>query len=968
MNQQTSLNRISELFSRFSTEVDIQNSSGEYSINNHAEYVLLPLLKVVFDCPNLKRLGDTFPGLDLGDEVKGIAFQVTSTNTLQKVQYTLKQFFDKKLYKKYKKIYVYILVESKENINQTKVNKEIEFLKKHSKASEREENIDKINFSIEVNIINNKSVYSKIKEINDYNLIEKVLKILESQFSDLKKSDFVNEDEFYNKYKKSVETHFGRINFFGLDLPVKPREIQLHLLFVAPHFKANRSIVEKSIFNSVNNFVENIEIKNQQFHVLDIGATDTSTMMGYYISNRLRLFSFSHFFEKTQEELEILTQGEFDKIIDYKDILSKKNLVILGDPGAGKSLLIKYTISKILLKDFQVFSDSEIYNYLPLRIELFKFNKDRNNINIVEYIIKILEIEYQISGINNEFIYKVINQEKVLLFWDGLDEIFDIQERTEVRNIIEGFAKSNKNSVNIVTSRFESYSEVSLDNSQFEVVELQPFDNSQRSAYINKWYNIEEPDENHRDTEIKNCLEEIKKIDIELKSNPLLLSLILIMYRNALELPTSRLDIYESCTRTLVDTRDTKEKKLNFSLKIGNKIATFSKLAYWQFQIRDKKKIEYNDTLIEIKKYLIEKGEFDDEHVAHNAASQFLDFAKTRSIYFENNFTHKTFLEYFTAYYIFSNVFLKKPDSIIDFFKNHLNDSSWKEVLELLICKIDKDQHDFETIDKIVDLKSAIVTPDVMCFYLNAIKYIRNISPKKIIEIFYHSFKVILEDHKPESKNVLSNLIVNSSIIDRLKPFFELSIENFLENNMKNKDFYFVLFEMKLMISEKIVPQATWLSEFPYFFILLNYTRFKNKDLFNEDLSLFVKHFGKNSTLVPYSTITGIKIFDDNTTFNWVYYALFFDHNLKYFLNGYAKLKLLGFTQSDLLNALKKPSKYYQIPIEMLEKYYLKLNDKSIKKFLSNVAFLYYNTGLNRYKSESSKIPYGKPVNFKNSK
>ncbi|MEJ7673834.1 MAG: hypothetical protein WKF59_14340 [Chitinophagaceae bacterium] len=100
----------------------------------------------------------------------------------------------------------------------------------------------------------------------------------------------------------------------------------------------------------------------------------------------------------------------------------------------------------------------------------------------------------------------------------------------------------------------------------FPILEVKELINRQISEYVEKWYSIEEINVKVRKHETKDCLEQLKNVDSQLKHNPLLLSLILILYRNEQDLPTSKLEIYEGCAQTLIETRDKKEK-IRFRIK-----------------------------------------------------------------------------------------------------------------------------------------------------------------------------------------------------------------------------------------------------------------------------------------------------------------------------------------------------------------------------------------------------------------
>lgn len=73
-----------------------------------AEDIVLPVLGVVYDLPNLENLnyteGANFPSIDLGDKKEREAFQITSKVSTGKVESTLDKFFDHGLNAQYDKI------------------------------------------------------------------------------------------------------------------------------------------------------------------------------------------------------------------------------------------------------------------------------------------------------------------------------------------------------------------------------------------------------------------------------------------------------------------------------------------------------------------------------------------------------------------------------------------------------------------------------------------------------------------------------------------------------------------------------------------------------------------------------------------------------------------------------------------------------------------------------------------------
>lgn len=115
---QTEINR---LLGYFVLQVKGSTALGYQDINKASESFLKDLFQEVFDLPSLKDLNEekpNFPGLDLGDDHTGVAFQVTSDNSLSKIQKTLKTVIDHGLHERFKVIKVFILTEKKGSYSQ----------------------------------------------------------------------------------------------------------------------------------------------------------------------------------------------------------------------------------------------------------------------------------------------------------------------------------------------------------------------------------------------------------------------------------------------------------------------------------------------------------------------------------------------------------------------------------------------------------------------------------------------------------------------------------------------------------------------------------------------------------------------------------------------------------------------------------------------------------------------------------
>lgn len=120
-------NQLREVVSRLMTEVDLSSRQGRQDVNLVSEDAWIPVLKEVFQCPNLVNLNKkqkNFPGIDLGDELDRVAFQITATTDLEKVKHTLKQFKDRNYRSSFDELYVFTITKKQKSYSQESIDRE----------------------------------------------------------------------------------------------------------------------------------------------------------------------------------------------------------------------------------------------------------------------------------------------------------------------------------------------------------------------------------------------------------------------------------------------------------------------------------------------------------------------------------------------------------------------------------------------------------------------------------------------------------------------------------------------------------------------------------------------------------------------------------------------------------------------------------------------------------------------------
>lgn len=118
-------NQLRDVVSRIVVQVELATSQGRTDINLALEDAFIPILKSVYNLPhlvNLNRKQKNYPGIDLGDDHDRVAFQITSTTTLDKVKATIRQFMDRAYYNTFDELFILMLARKQASYSQASVN------------------------------------------------------------------------------------------------------------------------------------------------------------------------------------------------------------------------------------------------------------------------------------------------------------------------------------------------------------------------------------------------------------------------------------------------------------------------------------------------------------------------------------------------------------------------------------------------------------------------------------------------------------------------------------------------------------------------------------------------------------------------------------------------------------------------------------------------------------------------------
>lgn len=449
-----------------------------------------------------------------------------------------------------------------------------------------------------------------------------------------------------------------------------------------------------------------------------------------------------------------------------------RRLVIIGDPGSGKSSLIRYLavrwagIAEAALRDTQP---------VPLVIELGAYGRWRCDQR--KDFIRFLEEGPGWHSWPLGLLARLLAQPgRVVLLLDGLDEVFDAKLRVDVMDDIQRFSNDFPHLPILVTSRVVGYQAQRLRDAEFRHFMLQDLDLQQITDFLQRWHEVtfDDPAQAAPKRErLQKAVRESKSIAM-LAGNPLLLTMMAILNRNQ-ELPRDRSDLYAQASRILLHQWDT-ERTLKDFPGISNDIGLREKTdllrriaAHMQAAPGGLKGNLIDGTTLTrlIEDYLQDELHIDQSRAAARAVVEQLRLRNFILCFVGADsyaFVHRTFLEYFCAADFVHQFNVAKTldiEGLIALFDQHCREDEWREVLRLICGQIDESFVGciVEQVTRHVNFTSEVHdAPEVIC----AIEYLgecRNLT-------------------KPQSgSKFVGELVVELFKVGGWAPFFEELVE-----------------------------------------------------------------------------------------------------------------------------------------------------------------------------------------------
>lgn len=392
----------------------------------------------------------------------------------------------------------------------------------------------------------------------------------------------------------------------------------------------------------------------------------------------------------------------FGEPIPLLEVLRRHSgVIVLGDPGAGKTTFLKYLALQLALGRG---GEIGLEDFLPILLPLAAYANalQSQDIRLDDFI-----AEY-FSGIGANLpigptLSEALKAGRALILLDGLDEVRDINMRNTVVERVTDFYAFHRRKGNkfVLTSRVVGYRAVRPSAADLAECTIVDFDDDEIEEFVNKWTTALETQAQGNtavaradaETDSRELLDAIRHNNgiRQLASTPLLLTILALMKRQGVTLPERRVQLYDQYVNTLLSTwnraRSLSGRAPGRDIDEVQTVRILAPLALWMHEVSPGVGlVGREDMRRKLEELFRERG----DPSPHQAARQFLlDVREHAALLLERGpgeygFIHLTFEEYLAAVAL---ALMGQGDSepIIEVLSRHVGEQAWREVTLLTI-------------------------------------------------------------------------------------------------------------------------------------------------------------------------------------------------------------------------------------------------------------------------------------------
>ncbi len=402
-----------------------------------------------------------------------------------------------------------------------------------------------------------------------------------------------------------------------------------------------------------------------------------------------------------------------------KAVREQSRVVILGEPGAGKTTLSRFIALQfakairsaqptVCHKDGNEYGEARLPILMRVADYAEAFAKDRN-LRLRDFLPRsFTNLDASADALAKLFKDRLGRGEALVLL-DGLDEVTDSGDRSLIAREIEDFvaAIDRRNRV-IVTSLIAGYRESPL-NADFSLFTLRELELEQIERFLDRWCAAAErfhtPDAPTEEIarrakpEIDGITRAVKENTgvKRLASNPLMLTILALIHRAGSRLPNRRVELYELAVKTLLeDWQLARGIPSGVIIQETEAMQILAPLAFWLHSERPRGVATEGEVKDKLTQFLAKRrGVAEDHPDLPQAVEDFLRRVREHTgLLVERaprlyGFMHLTFEEYFAAREV-----IRRRAKAAELIHKFRHQPRWEEVILLAIGFLSKDYPD----------------------------------------------------------------------------------------------------------------------------------------------------------------------------------------------------------------------------------------------------------------------------------
>ncbi len=375
-------------------------------------------------------------------------------------------------------------------------------------------------------------------------------------------------------------------------------------------------------------------------------------------------------------------------------------LIILGDPGAGKTTFLKYLALRLAIGEGEALG---LGKRLPVLLPLSAYANVLAERDVP--LNRFIDEYYQDRGVDlplGPMLDEALAQGGALLLLDGLDEVRELSQRhLVVERVVDFFTfQRQKGNKCILTSRIVGYREVRPIAEGLAECTLVDFEEEEIEQFVGKWTGALERAA-RGETQVAEYEAEREREELltamrrnpgvrQLASNPLLLTILALMKRQGVTLPERRVELYEQYVRTLLKNWNLArglDRPPSRDLDVVETVRVLAPLALWMHETSPGVGLVKREEMRRRLEQIYAGREMPDPEGAarqlledvHDYAGLLLERGPG-----EYGFIHLTFQEYLAAVAIAQQGQLG-IEPVVEALTARLGDDNWREVALLTI-------------------------------------------------------------------------------------------------------------------------------------------------------------------------------------------------------------------------------------------------------------------------------------------